>query len=56
MENNTNDARFPGFAAESCVDESHGHYGHMAKQTDSPEGLSVATFCWDPLRQTWVFC
>jgi len=56
MKNDVKEARFPGFSAECCIEEEHGKYGYVTNQANSPEGVSVATFCWDPIRHAWYFC
>ncbi len=56
MEKENKEARLPGFTAELCVEQDHGAYGYLTGPATSPEGVSVATFCWDPYRKAWVFC
>lgn len=56
MELELNEPQFPGFTAEASIEKSGKHYGCAASQTDSPDGVSMAAFCWDPVRLKWVIC
>jgi hypothetical protein len=55
MELELNEHQFPGFAAEASLEKPAVHYG-WTNQSDTPQGVSPAAFCWDPWRQKWVLC
>jgi hypothetical protein len=56
MELELNEPQFPGFTAEAALGKSGEHYGCAATSADSPHGVSMAAFCWDPYRFKWVLC
>lgn len=55
MELDLNEPRFPGFTAEASLEKSNERYG-CSEQGDRPHGVSLAAWCWDPLRFKWVLC
>jgi hypothetical protein len=55
MELELNEPQFPGFTAEASLEKSTRHYGYTA-DPDRPQGVSMAFWCWDPTRMTWVLC
>jgi hypothetical protein len=56
MELELKEQTVPGFTAEASLEGSIGHYAGAANQTDSPDGVVPAAFCWDPYRFKWVLC
>jgi hypothetical protein len=56
MERELNQPQFPGFAAEASLEKSGEHFGCAGTQADSPRGVSMAFFCWDPWRMKWIIC
>ena len=55
MELELNQPHFPGFTAEASLEKSKHHYG-CAADHDRPHGVSLAAWCWDPIRMKWVIC
>ena len=56
MELELNEPRFPGFTAEASLEKSAEHYGCAAEPGERTNGVSLAAYCWDPFRHTWVIC
>jgi hypothetical protein len=56
MELELNEPQFPGFTADASLEKSDKHFGCLATEADSPNGVLMAAFCWDPWRKAWVYC